>query len=164
MSLLNEFAQSTRYHNLNALSSSKAGSDPLSQWSRILFKVLEEDVTKGKRDKILTKYSLFAKKIDDITVTVMHDLEQNPMSTEDALAMPGLHDESAKHVVLYIIKIMNPLKELISNISHAAYGRGDGEPPFPQMQEFLEWLWDDRAHVLKKSGGREMPNRVAKDV
>ena len=32
-----------------------------------------------------------------------------------------------------------------------AYGLvGVSVPPFPQMQEFLEWLWNDRQYVLRK--------------
>lgn len=150
MNLLNEFAQSARYHNLDALSKSQTGVDPLSQWSSVLLNVLVSDVSKSQQEKIFTRAKLIAQNIDDITLTIMHDLDQNPMSTEQALAMPGLHDQAVKHIVLHIIKVLSPLRELISDISHAAYGLGEGTPPFPQMQEFLEWIWDDRQYVLRK--------------
>jgi len=35
--LLNDFAQTTRYHNLDALSSAGSGKDPLLHWNEILF-------------------------------------------------------------------------------------------------------------------------------
>jgi hypothetical protein len=44
--------------------------------------------------------------------------------------------------------MLSPIRDLISKLSGLAYGFS--QPPFPQMQEFLEWIWDDRQHVLRK--------------
>jgi hypothetical protein len=150
LELLSAFAQTTRYYNLNALSSSHNGEDPLADWSRIIMSILSQDVTERQRTRILEQANLWAPVIDTISFTLMHGLDQRTLSTEEALALPGLHEQAVKHAVLRIITILSPVRDLISTLSHEAYGLDVSVPPFPQMQEFLEWMWDDRKYVLRK--------------
>jgi hypothetical protein len=150
INLLSNFAQSTRYHNLDALSRSNVGKDPLSHWEEILTAILRSDVPQKKQEKILERGRLVAEKIDDITLTIMHGLDRRQLSTEEALTLPSLHEEAVKHAVLRIVTMLAQVRELISELSHCAYGLSTPTPAFPQMQEFLEWLWDDRKYVLRK--------------
>lgn len=150
LKLLSDFAQSTRYHNLDALSSSHNGKDPLAHWSEILISILHQDITEKKRDNILRQANVIAKAIQEFTFTLMQGLDRQPLTTEEALALPGLHDEAVKYAVLRIITILSPIRDLISTLSRKSYFLGVSEPPFPQMQEFLEWIWDDRQYVLRK--------------
>jgi hypothetical protein len=150
ISLLSDFAQTTRYHNLDALTPSHVGRDPLDHWGQIVTAILEKDVPKSQKEKILSQSNLVASAIDDITVTIMHGLDKTPLSTEEALALPGLHDQAAKYAVLQVVEMLAPLRELTSELSHLAYTLNTTEPVFPQMQEFIQWLWDDRQYVLRK--------------
>ena len=150
LSLLSDFAQTTRYHNLDALNPSHVGKDPLVHWGDILLLILEHDVTRFQKEKILNQANLVASAIDDITVTLMNGLDKRPLSTVEALALPGLHDQAAKHAVLHLVNILFPLRELASDLSHLAYTLNTPTPPFPQMQEFIEWIWNDRQYVLRK--------------
>ena len=68
--------------------------------------------------------------------------------TEEALALPGLHDQAVGYAVLHLMNILSPIRDLISELSRLAYGFDVA--PFPQMQEFLEWIYDDRQYVLRK--------------
>ena len=148
--LFNEFAQTTRYHNLDALSSANSGKDPLVHWNEILLSILKSDVSSRSKAKIVSTASAVASAIADKTTTLMQGLDKQALSTEEALVLPGLHDQAVKHAVLYIVKLLSPVRYLISDLSHKAYTIGVSVPPFPQMQEFLEWLWDDRDFVLRK--------------
>lgn len=150
ISLLSDFARSTRYHNLDALSSSQSGNDPLTHWGQIIIAILAKDVSPSQKQKIFTRANIVASAIDDMAITLMHGLDQRPLTTLEALSLPGLHDQAVKFAVLRIVNILSPIRELISLISHEAYHLGLSAPPFPQMQEFLEWLWDDRQYVLRK--------------
>ena len=150
ISLLSEFAQRARYHNLDALSPSHVGRDPLEHWAKIVAAILQNDVPKAQKDRILRQSNLIATAIDEITTTLMHGLDKTPLTTEEALALPGLHDKVAKYAVLHMIKILSPLRELTSELSHLAYTLNTPEPVFPQMQEFIQWLRDDRQYVLRK--------------
>ncbi len=150
LSLLSGFAQTARYHNLDALNQSHFGKDPLVHWSEILLAILEHDVSQRQKNKILGQAHLVASAIGDDTFTLMHGLDKHPLSTEEALALPGLHDQATKFAVLHLVNILASLRELTSEISHLAYTVKTPAPPFPQMQEFIEWIWDDRQYVLRK--------------
>jgi hypothetical protein len=149
LELLSDFAQTTRYHNLDALSDQQIGKDPLEYWSEIMSLILKQDVPKREKDKILEVARMNATAIEDMTMTMMQGLNKKPLTTEEALALPGLHDEATKYAVLHLIEMLSPIRDLISELSHSAYD-GFSQPPFPQMQGFLEWIWDDRQHVLGK--------------
>jgi len=148
--LLCDFASTTRYHNLDTLSATSRHKDPLAHWNDILRAILETDVTENRKAKIIANASATLSSISDRTFTLMQGLDQQALSTEQALTLPGLHAEAAKHAVLHIVKLLWPLRKLISDLSRKAYLIGETNPPFPQMQEFLYWLYDDRAYVLKK--------------
>jgi hypothetical protein len=45
---------------------------------------------------------------------------------------------------------LSPIRDLISDLSQKAYTLRLPVPPFPQMQEFLDWISDDQAYVLRK--------------
>lgn len=104
----------------------------------------------SQKDKILARAHVVANAIDNITLTLMHDLDQSPLTTEEALSLPGLHDQAVRFVVLRLVGILTPFRDLLGTLSREAYGLGVSVPPFPQMQEFLEWLWTDRQYVLRK--------------
>lgn len=147
--LLSDFARVTRYHNLDALSASQRGQDPLARWGQLLINILAEDVSEKQKVRILRQTALVTTKIGDCTFTLMHGLDQSPLSTSEALSLPGLHDQAARFAVLRLVKILAPVRDLLAHLSHEGYRFGP-VPAFPQMQEFLEWLWDDRRHVLRK--------------
>lgn len=147
--LLSDFARVTRYHNLDALSASHTSPDPLVRLNQLIVAILAQDVPQRQKDKVLNQVGIVLNKIDDITFTLMHGLDQRPLSTADALSLPGLHEQSVRFAVLRIIKLLTPLRDLLAQVSHGAYGSGP-VPAFPQMQEFLEWLWEDRQYVLRK--------------
>ncbi len=149
LSLLSDFAQTTRYHNLDTLSSSQSKEDPLAHWNRIILLILEKDVTKRQKEKILKMASSVAGQIDGRTITIMQGLDKAPISTTEALTLPGLHEQASKFAVLRILNIISPLRDLISNLSRDTY-EYPSINPFPQMQEFLEWVYTDRQYVLRK--------------
>lgn len=148
--LLNDFALSTRYHNLDALSSPNSSRDPLAHWNEILLSILRIDVPDRTKAKIVGRGVAIADAISSHTMTIMQGLDKQALSTAHALILPGLHDQAVKHAVLYLIKFLCPLRDLLSDLSHKAYTTGGSIPPFPQMHEFLTWLWDDRSFVLRK--------------
>lgn len=149
LQLLSDFARTTRYHNLDALSASNTSLDPLAKLNQILFAILANDVPKRQKDKILNEGNIIATQIDDFTFTLMHGLDQRPLTTSEALSLPSLYEQAARFAVLRLVKLLSPIRDLLGTLSHESYGLGP-VPAFPQMQEFLEWLWDDRQYVLRK--------------
>lgn len=149
LSLFSEFARATRYHNLDALSKSNNSRDPLAELHSIFNAILKNDVPQRQKNKIQTTTKNISNQIDDIASTIMYGLDQKELTTYQAISIPALHDQVTKYAILRIINLLSPIRDLISNISHEAYHHGP-VPPFPQMQEFLEWLWNDRQYVLRK--------------
>lgn len=147
--LLSDFARVTRYHNLDALSASQNGADPLARWGQLIIAILSHDVPQKQKDRILDQANVVATAIDDDMITLMHGLDQIPLTTTEALALPGLHEQAVRFAVLRLVKILSPLRDLLAALSYEAYGL-EPVPAFPQMHEFLEWLWDDRQYVLRK--------------
>jgi hypothetical protein len=148
--LLNDFAQTTRYHNLDALSSAQRGKDPLNHWNEIIIEILKTDAPRKQQIKINSLAGAVAATITNNTTTMMQGLDQQDLTAEQALSLPGLHDLAVKYAILRIINVLAPIRDLISDVSHKAYALGVSKPPCPQMQEFLEWIWDDKAYVLRK--------------
>ena len=148
---LNEFALMSRYHNLDSLSSPTGNLDPLQLWEGIMLRVVEADVSSRIIDKIIEDANFVSAAIFDKTHIDMMGLSKEPLTLEKALALPGLHEQAARFAVLRLIKILAPIRDLLSSISLTAfYHKGFSSPPVPLMGEFLDWIWDDRSYVLRK--------------
>ncbi|CAN7160413.1 hypothetical protein LJR022_000140 [Paraburkholderia hospita] len=141
--LLSDFGQTTRYHNLDALSASTTGQDPLIHFNRILELILQRDVHVGTKARLARTASEISEAHSDNTLTIMQGLDKKALSTYQALSLPGLHEQAVKHAVLYVVRLLSPVRDLIEDLSRRTHG-------VPQMQEFLEWLFDDRQYVLRK--------------
>ena len=128
---MSNFAQTTRYHNLDALSAAKVGKDPLAHWDEIIHAILIKDVPRKRQMHIIAVGSAIAAAIDSSTSTIMQSLDQHDLSTEQALVLPGLHDQASKYAILRLIVLLAPIRSLISDISHKAYPLGVSRPPFP---------------------------------
>ncbi|MDO9101265.1 MAG: hypothetical protein Q7J20_10845 [Candidatus Nitrotoga sp.] len=149
--LISNFACTTRYHNLDALNASQRGPDPLVHWNEIISTNLYNDIPTKQKEKILTQANMVTNAINDVTTTLMHGLDQSPLTTTEALVLPGgLHDQAVRFAVLHIVRLLSPIRYLLGTVSNNAYGLGTNVPPVPQMQEFLNWLSDDREYVLRK--------------
>lgn len=150
LTLLSEFAKTTRYHNLDALSASASGKDPLLHIGEILNMILQEDVPPSTVHRLTTSRSHMAAVASSFSRILAQGLDGSDLSLQEGFVQPALHESAVRFAVLRVVELLAPLKELISDISHKSYTLGVQKPPFPQMQEFLEWLWEDRKYVLGK--------------
>ncbi|WBG62201.1 hypothetical protein [Pseudomonas citronellolis] len=149
LQVLNDFAHTTRYHNLDGLSGAAKYTDPLECWNAVLFRIIEKDVSPRTISKTIVVAEAMAGAIKDKTLVSMTDLNKNSMSLEQVLAVPGLHDQAVRYAVLRLINIISPIRDLIAERSSVAF-YGDFGSLSPLMGEFLEWLWNDRGYVLRK--------------
>ena len=150
LTLLSSFAKIARYHNLDSLASGVAKQDPLSDWSRIFDQILQFEVKPSQIERIVRPAEGVADALSDVTTVIMHDLNRQPMNHFGALALPALQQLASRYAVLHMIQFLVPFRNLLSDVSRHAYGFGGGLPLIPQMQEFMEWAWDDRATVMRK--------------
>ncbi|MDD2865491.1 MAG: hypothetical protein PHC99_12325 [Methylococcales bacterium] len=151
LNLLSEFAKITRYHNLDSLSKTPANqNDPLARWNEILNGILEKDVPEKRRTRILNQSKFVAGCIEKKVFVLMNGLDKQPLTIEDVLALPELHDAAVKYAILRLVNLLSPFRDLIDCLCHETYSLNLSSPPIPQLQEFLEWLWNDRQYVLRK--------------
>jgi len=148
---LNKFADKSRYHNLDSLCSPTDKADPLESWSKILLRIVDNDVSKQRINKILCDARKMSAAIKDCSHVAMVGLSNEPLTLESALTLPGLHEQGVRFAVLRLIKFLAPIRDLLRDISQAALCVNDSpKQAVPFMEEFLDWVWDDRSYVLRK--------------
>jgi hypothetical protein len=151
LQLLNEFAVKSRYHNLDSLGASSDNVDPLVAWDQILVNIVESDASKKSVAKYRSEANAVAVALDDATHVDMTGLKSEPLNLESVLSLSALHGLATRIAVLRVIKIITPLKDLLSHMSQTAfYHSGSMSPAVPLMGEFLDWLWYDRKYILRK--------------
>jgi len=150
LQLLTDFARQTRYYNLDDLGATAAGKDPLSHFEEILQMVLKTDVPQSTVVRLTESRSKLASALSNISTVVAQGLRGSDLTLEQSIVSPALHDTAARYLVLRVVLLLMPLKSLIGDLSRKVYTLGVERPPIPQMQEFLEFLWEDRRYVLGK--------------
>jgi hypothetical protein len=150
LTLLNNFATTTRYHNLDTLSEKKNNQDPLEHWNNIIQEVIFKDVSDKQRKKILNQAGYVAEKIKDITICFNYGLDKKPLTLEESIGLPSLHELSVKYIILRLVNILCPFRDLIDDLCIQSYSINSITPVIPQLQEFLDFLWNDRKYVLAK--------------
>lgn len=149
LEFLDEFAQRARYFNLDSLAGSARSPDPLAAWNTIAQRILAEDVSPAQRARITGTASGIGSAIEDAVSVIMSGLDRAPLNARTALALPDLHEIASRHAVYRIIQVLDPIKQLLSMLSGVARPLSS-ESMVPDMHEFLEWVWSDRAYVLRK--------------
>lgn len=154
LSFLSAFARQSRYYNLDALTQSTAGSDPLREWGRILEVILKDDVPPRRRRLVDRESRLLAEMTRDFTLVIAHDLEQKPLELEDAYRIPALQSVAAPYAVARIFEFLRPARGLLYELGTRAHSvaraDADAQMHVPDMADMLVFAAADRAYVLKK--------------
>jgi len=154
LSFLSRFAEGARYANIDALASGSPAQEPLAEWNSILREVITEDVPEPTRKRILRQSATLAPHLEASIRVIQHDLENKSLSLEEWLSYPRLEAQAARHVVWRVVLLISPLIQLISELSAEATQINQSRTPevihVPYMNEFFNFLWVDRAYVLRK--------------
>jgi hypothetical protein len=154
LTFLSEFARATRYFNLDSLSApSSTNADPLARWNGIIKRILEEEVPKRQRDRIVRQSQALASVMSRVTFIFAHDLEKESLDVERMVLLCELHDLAARHAVYRVFKLLKPLRDLLGEVTDKALDvnqRLSSEPAVPYMREFLDFVSLDKASILKR--------------
>lgn len=148
--LLSQFAQSTRYHNLDALCSSASGKDPLQHINEILRMVIDGDVPASSARRISELRKRLASDMGDCFMIIAQGLDGSDLTLEQGLVLPALHEKAVPYIIVRLIQLLAPIKELIECLCDKAYKLSLSQPPFPQMHEFVNFLGVDLKYALHK--------------
>lgn len=151
---LSQFANSTRYFNLDGLESGNPMISPLSHWRAILGRIIREDVRTQRVQRALGQAAYLSSKLAQSTVVIANNAHGKPMDVFDAVAEPILDELAAPHAVWHVVSLLKKIETLLCEINEfadqAARKEGRSEQPVPTMYEFFTFLYRDRAECLKK--------------
>jgi hypothetical protein len=147
--LLSDFGKGARYHNLDQLGGSPTSHDPLARWAALLT-LAADDVSERVKMRIRASTAVVTGLMADSTMVIVTGLDGRVLTLEEALERPGLHRVAAPHLVWRLVRLIDSFVPVLDATCQAA-NRAAAAPILPAMSEFFEWLWADRAHVLRKS-------------
>lgn len=154
LSFLHEFALSARYYNLSKLSNSQKSKDPLSEWWSILSTIISSDVPSKKKNQIESESIRICDAIGNNSFTMVRGLDQQLMTTLDAIAYPQLIQAASSYAVWRTFRIIKPLYSLmtriVEDIHEVEHKKGHKYPLVPYLYEFFPFLLLDKSSVLKK--------------
>jgi|SRR3990172_1459501 len=154
LGFLSEFAQTTRYANLDALASGAGGINPLARWHDVVIEIVRLHVSQKRLARIEQQAAEFAELTQGIILVRAHDLSDRPLTEQTWLAQPQIYSLAARYATWYCFKLFSFLKDLVRSLTHDAIDldlkRQGQVANIPEMSDFFDFLWADRKIVLKK--------------
>ena len=144
------FAISGRYFNLDALTGGGDSEDPLQEWGEILNAIYKADVPELKRISNEEQVDALAASTKDATVHLpATGLDGSEQSYEEFCQDHGKILLVMPEVIWRLVKILCPMKELTLVLRERLQRQMKGQSPdIPYMEEFLEFVTDDKSLVV----------------
>ena len=86
----------------------------------------------------------------DSTMVIMTGMEGTSLTLTDVLERPYLHDAAAPHLVWRLVRLIDSFVPVLDSTCRAVNEMAEAALLPVAMAEFFQWLWADRAHVLRK--------------
>jgi hypothetical protein len=154
LAFLSEFANRSRYHNLDSLGAERCSSDPLEGWDAVIQRILAEDVRHVDKDRVLARSAMLGKAMVQCTIVMGVDLLKKPMNVFGAIADPQYQELAARHAVYHVFVLVRSLVGLLSDLTDVVLYGPDADTsqpqPIPYMAEFFDFVNCERSAVLRK--------------
>lgn len=155
LEFLAEFARGTRYYNLDALTFNSSSTDPLKAWNQLIIEILEKDVSKKQKQRIIEDAHNWANIFEGSIFAIYYDLDDRQLPLDELISKPKLHELAARYSVFYVLKLLCPLKQFLEYVTYLAYKLNSSEQresrQIPEMKEFLNFIWiHDKSRILRK--------------
>jgi hypothetical protein len=147
--LLSDFGEGARYHNLDQLGGAPAIADPLARWASLLG-LAADDVSDGVKTRIRAGAAATALLMADSTMVIMTGLNGTSLILAEALERPFLQGAAAPYLVWRLVKLIDSFVPVLDSACRAVNELAKAALLPVSMPEFFQWLWADRAHVLRK--------------
>jgi hypothetical protein len=138
LNFLADFANGSRYFNLDQLSgSSNHGENPIYRWQRLFYRAYAHDHAKAER--IITK----------------PDVSEDSMSTSELTRHHVIMMATRPYICWRLIQLLIPLQALLTAIREQvhnddlALGGADVDSTVPFMEEFLDFVCEDKTIILE---------------
>ncbi|MFP2406705.1 hypothetical protein ACLEVB_04720 [Enterobacter ludwigii] len=145
LKMLSEFAESSRYFNLNKIvKSKKESTDPLVLWNEILNSCFRKHITDIRKTKLENDLNLWAEKNNAYGYTWNKGLHGYILSQIDEYILTWKVNNVSSYIAYEIIDMLQPFYHLIStlkdNIDNIELSKGIKEPLVPYIHEILVFL------------------------
>ena len=154
LTLLNRFARSARYHNLDSLAAGETAIDPLAEWAGVINRILSEDLRPRQKRAAMQRAGKQAALIRHAAFVLAHDLESHSMSLDELALVPSLYASASRLSVAHVFNILRPLAEVVDQVTtdtHRVHEElGVQQLHVPYMSELLDFAWASRATVLRR--------------
>ncbi|WP_245484691.1 hypothetical protein [Rhizobium ruizarguesonis] len=147
-----EFAQGSRYYNLDQLVKGRTTNDPLIRWYKVQMAVVERYLPLHKREAIMQlardhceRYRLYGWERGprgefELTIDVTYQLE--------------VFRKTRGHCVWTILKILRPFYDLLDRLCDEVHeiemSKGIETPTVPYMKEFVPFFLCDRQSAIRR--------------
>ncbi|WP_434480138.1 hypothetical protein [Gemmatimonas sp.] len=150
-----EFATSTRYHNLDALTNGKPTRDPLDAYNRLFLRIVSDDLDRRLLQQISSQSRAMAEALEDIVGVIGHGLDGRLISLPNAFMLGPLHAAGTPLVIWRIYELLAPVRDALDSATDDAQQTNwrviGGTAAIPFMNEFQDFLWNDREGVLEQN-------------
>jgi hypothetical protein len=122
LTLLDEFAQKTRYANLDGLTGKQNLSDPLEKWGNISQRIFEKEVPENIKQQLLGEAVAASSILSGHSVVLFSDLGKKPLSFEDGYWQQNMFKVVSPHMIWMVMKIIHPIYSVMCDVSGLAQG------------------------------------------
>jgi hypothetical protein len=138
LNFLADFANGSRYFNLDQLAgSSNHAENPIYRWQRLFYRAYAHDHPKA--ESIVTK----------------PDVPEDTMSTSELARHHVIMMATRPHICWRLVHLLIPLQSLLIAIGEQvhnddlAFGGADTDSSMPFMEEFLDFVSEDKSIILE---------------
>jgi hypothetical protein len=150
LEFLTEFAKSSRYYNLDALSEGKPSTDPISACYELLLRCWDDEVRNFRKQRIIDKL------VQDLDASGMvgymseFGFDDHPMTTVDFYLRMTIVEKTTPMLIYHVINLLRPAYDYLSAVCGTAAFRSDADcPSIPYMYEFFVFLLSSRSDALR---------------
>ena len=156
LDVLDSFARTSRYYNLDTLAAGTTASDPIDDYKQVMQRILDEDIAEKVVTRTIARQSTLATNMSPMVFAVdpaaPHESSHETLTR--TLVNPALQELASRHAVYHTVVLIAALKDLIEFVvdsTHsAAQQMGQKQIAVPYMYEFLDFAWLNKSHILKK--------------
>lgn len=143
---LSEFADKSRYYNLDYLTRRNAAAqsdDPLRVWfENVIVPILNHHYTKHQKDKHINNARIIDGMLNDFALVRFHAEDGSALDTAFNASLQTAQTEFAKPFSrMYVMQIMRFLSFLLSDLSHDAMKKGFEDIPY--LSDFFRIFFND---------------------
>lgn len=154
ISLLSEFGRSTRYQNINELSTNDKTTDPLIKWQAILKKIYKNEMPQYTKKKILEEGLFYTNMFKNNSYFLLFDLNRETISQDDIFSHFSIQEKSiaraVRHLVLFLLSLRTILIDVGDKARTVALSTSKDIMIIPYFNDFMKGLLGSKSNLLTK--------------